>query len=232
MFESELRPESDEPVDLAREAEALRQQILEARHRQIENTYPLGRKILYLSTVLVVLGCSFVILGVSSVRRTLVESLAVRIAGNPDASAQVFPLPAPPPKPARVDVNAPAYSAAATALADALYADSSASAGETQPQGPGGEERKFVPPPKSAEASQAYALLQSKNEIAAAVIAGRREGFTFKEWLPRKADPPEFWIDVVAERASDGKEVHLIWQVNTESGAIQPLSQEARDLER
>ena len=178
------------------------------------------------------LGCSFVILGVSSVRRTLVESLAVRIAGNPDASAQVFPLPAPPPKPARVDVNAPAYSAAATALADALYADSSAPAGEVQPQGPGGEERKFVPPPKTTEASQAYALLQSKDEIAAAVIGGQREDFKFKEWLPRKADPPEFWIDVVAVRASDGKEVHLIWQVNTESGAIQPLSQEARDLAR
>ncbi len=227
-------PEESEEKDLAEAAASLRREIMENRRQPTANDFPRGRKIFYFVSVVVVLGCTFLILGSASVRRAVVTAAALRIVGNPDSSAEVFPLPAPPPKAPRVSeaAAAAAFSTAGGNFEGVLYADSSptpAQAGTGENPG-GGVEKKFVPPPKSPEAAQAYALLQSKSEVAAAVIKGQREDFKFKNWMPRKVDPPVFWIDVVTERASDGQEVHLIWQVNTASGDIQPLSQEARDL--
>lgn len=234
MDEHEEQPAVREEKDLAEAAASLRREIMENRRQPIANDFPRGRKIFYLISIVVVLGCTFLILGSSSVRRAVVTAAALRIAGNPDSSTEVFPLPAPPPKAPRVSEAAAAatFSTAAGDFEGVLYADSSptpAQAGSGE-KGEGAVEKKFVPPPKSPEAAEAYALLQSKSEVAAAVIKGQRDDFKFKEWMPRKVDPPVFWIDVVTERVSDGQEVHLIWQVNTASGDIQPLSQEARDL--
>ena len=231
MPDDEIRTESNAGEELARDAEALRREILHSRQQEIEVQFPTSRKILYSVSIALILGMSFLVLGSATIRRALVSVAAVRIAGESDPSAQVFPLPAPPPKAPRVNADAPFYTASAAGMDDVLYAGAPPAAATSESaEQPGRAVPKFVPPPKSPGAGQAYALLQEKSEVAADVIQGRRDDFKFKQWMPRKADPPVFWIDLVTERASDSKEVHLIWQVNTDSGEIQPLSQEARDL--
>lgn len=232
MTEDVLKSDSTESRNLARDAAALRREILQNRgSSSAPDRFPRGRKIFYALALILVLGCTFLVLGSQSVRRSLVRAVAVRVAGNPDTSARVFSLPAPPPKAPRVSTESATF--AASGSDEVLFADSPpVGAASESGQQDAETEPKFVPPPKTQEAAQAYALLQSNSEVAAAVIGGGREDFKFREWMPRKVDPPVFWIDLVTERTSDGQEVHLIWQVNLDSGEIQPLSQEARDLTR
>ncbi len=77
----------------------------------------------------------------------------------------------------------------------------------------------------------AYNLLRETGEAAAELGENKHPEFEFKGWRSVKDDAPEFWIDLIVTRRSDGQEVHLIWSVNTETKRLTALSQAARDLE-
>jgi hypothetical protein len=92
--------------------------------------------------------------------------------------------------------------------------------------------------PSAQEAQQdegseeAFEILKEKSVIARRLIEG--EGvpdLSYQEWKTVRGNAPEFWIDVITRRTTDGGELHLIWSVNTDTGVVQPLSQAARDAE-
>ena len=92
--------------------------------------------------------------------------------------------------------------------------------------------------PSAQEAQQdegsgeAFEILKEKSVIARRLIEG--EGIpdlSYQEWKTVRGNAPEFWIDVITRRTTDGGELHLIWSVNTDTGVVQPLSQAARDAE-
>lgn len=85
--------------------------------------------------------------------------------------------------------------------------------------------------PRTESNRAAYELLVRSSDVAAQLSQNGFEQLEFSIWRPVRDEPPEFWIDLVAVRQSDGEEVHLIWSVNTESERVSALSQAARDLE-
>ncbi len=93
------------------------------------------------------------------------------------------------------------------------------------------EKPTFVPPPKTSSSRAAFQLLTQESKVAGSLVAGTLEGFSFTDWRPLKSDPREHWIDLIAVGTSDGSEYHLVWQVNLEGKRVEPLSQNARDLE-
>ena len=85
---------------------------------------------------------------------------------------------------------------------------------------------------KSAGSESAYQLLQEKSEVVRKLVAGELADYDFKGWKPVKDDTPEFWIDFLVVRKSDGSRLHLIWRIDLDEGSVRALSQAARDLER
>jgi len=77
----------------------------------------------------------------------------------------------------------------------------------------------------------AFEMLKDKSVAAQKLIGGElQENLNYQEWETVRAREPEFLIDLIAQRATDSGELHLIWSVNTETGVVIPMSQAARDL--
>lgn len=94
------------------------------------------------------------------------------------------------------------------------------------------EEKTYVAPQKTPESEKAHKILTTMSETARKLVANSFAQYQYKEWKLVKSDPPKFWIEFIALQKSDGREIHFIWAVETESGEIRALSQAARDLER
>ena len=85
--------------------------------------------------------------------------------------------------------------------------------------------------PAQERSQEAFEMLKDKSDVAQKLIEGElQEDLNYQEWKMVRAREPEFWIDLIAQRSSDQRELHLIWSVNTESGVVTPMSQAARDL--
>ena len=193
---------------------------------QRRDRYSMWQKLLVLALLLFSVGGSLFALLDGSARQKLIARVGEEWTGYfADREKDIFKLPPPPPR--RVEPRV-IYPSSAPVLGGDSPAGTIYSAGES----PGDPvEKKFVPPPKTPEAGAAFNLLKAKSDIAGKLAAGELAGWTFKEWKPVQLKPPEYFIDLVAVRAADSAEVHLVWSVNVENERIAPLSQAARDLE-
>ena len=77
------------------------------------------------------------------------------------------------------------------------------------------------------ETERAYQLLLSESAVAKKLVAGEFPQ-RFAEWKVIKQEPPEIWIDIIANEAG-GELVHFIWSVNLKTEAIRSLSEAARN---
>ncbi|MDA2933520.1 hypothetical protein MYX82_04170, partial [Acidobacteria bacterium AH-259-D05] len=142
----------------------------------------------------------------------------------------IYRLPPPPPRAIRTRVVTPEVGSPADRTAEepprVLFLDST-------PVVRGREETPSAPVvlAKTPANEAAYHLLLEASEAAGELSQNALSEFEFSTWRPVKDKPPEFWIDLVATRRSDGQEVHLIWSVNVEGEVVAALSQAARDLE-
>jgi hypothetical protein len=150
-----------------------------------------------------------------------------------ELKTEIYQLPPPPPKmvpPKVVYQGRPTF---AVKAADARPAPPVSAAPEPEEEAPAANEEPATsrPPEKTPAAQAAYDVFIAKSETARKLAANGVAGLQFKEWKPVRNDPPEFWIDMVTARG-DGAEAHFIWSIDTESGTVRALSQDARDLER
>ena len=84
---------------------------------------------------------------------------------------------------------------------------------------------------KTKDSIAAYDLLSKKSQVVRVLREGKHARYKFVEWRAVKNSAPVFWIDLLASESSDGKQLHLVWSVNLETGDLSALSQAARDLE-
>lgn len=85
--------------------------------------------------------------------------------------------------------------------------------------------------PYSAAEQAAFESLLENSPVAKSLVGGDIDTLNFAEWSVVQKTPSAVWIDLVAHWASGGQEVHLIWAIDTATGAVRPLSQAARTLE-
>lgn len=234
--EDQAKPEESTPPTvssqhLKEQAELFRQLAKSGLEEVYERSLLGWKKYLYLSLVFGVLFLVVFLLLADRSRRQLIASAGEgwsRLSGA--EQNEIFRLPPPPPQAVQTKVLIPGGSA-------------STGGAEEEPVGvlfldetlPGPERRERTPAPlvlaKSPFNEAAYDLLTQTGEVAGELTENHISEFEFKGWRPVKDAAPEFWIDLVVMRRSDGEEVHLIWSVNTETGQVTPLSQAARDLE-
>jgi len=225
------------------DAEVLRQQADELRqsgHLRPEGpskTLSRWAQGAYLA-ILVLLIASVIFLLVSRESRLwLLRGVAnawVRVSSTQE-NAAIFKLPPPPPKAVEPKVvlqgsptlvfRAAGSSAQPVPEESAETAESEGASGTEQD-----ESKPPAPPEKTAGSTAAYDLLVKNSEVARKLASNGFPDLQFKEWKPVKNSPPEFWINVVAVRAD--RNVEFVWLVNTESGTVTALSQNARDLQR
>ncbi|MFQ5740607.1 MAG: hypothetical protein ACE5JX_16500 [Acidobacteriota bacterium] len=141
-----------------------------------------------------------------------------------DAAKGIYKLPPPPPLSLEPKViytppPAPSPEPAATAV--------------STPGEPTGEKREKadLPPQKTPRAAAALEFLKSQSKAASSLLAGEFRDYRFEDWSPLQERPPEFLIDLVARRQSDGIQVHFVWSVDPSRETVRALSQAARDLE-
>ncbi|MGH9341261.1 MAG: hypothetical protein ACRD1R_17100 [Acidobacteriota bacterium] len=221
--------------ELRRQAERLRVLTAEARTRPYSIDVPLWKKILLLILTVGTLAGAVYLLLAQEQRRELIAYLGGEWAGlYPRVDGdQVFELPPPPPKPVepRVEyIGSPfAISAGSNQPPTILYSQTTPEAGSGAEASKGEDETSIEAPPEKTEAGiVAYNRLVQESPTVEKLVAGGYSEYQFQEWRPVKNDPPNFWIDFVATH--NGQDVHLIWSINLESGAVAPLSQAARDL--
>jgi len=221
-------------AELRQEARRLRQEKRTAGPGGPLRLSPVGR--LLLSVICVgLVGVATYLLVNPAARNPVTEVLAEQVARRLDPAEQLFVLPPPPPKPVLQKVAAPSSPIVYTQkdFDGVLYAteygvtiEPPKAAGRTEATAPTAPEEL----PKSQEAESAFALLGERVTAMGEVSAGSREDFKLTGWSVLKSNPPTFLIDVVVVRAGDSREVHLVWDVNLESGAVKAMSQAARDL--
>lgn len=224
--------DKEAPRDLVREAAELRRSL---RARLLQEAHR-GPGILYRLLVLVVLaavlGGAFSLLLMESLRRQAVEQLASLVVPEAGGFARVYPLPPPPPEPAvpKMATALPPSVASGGEVEGVLYAtipgpEQSGSPAESQ-------QTEFQQAPKSPGAELALARLREFSRVATAILEGSDERYEFVEWRLVRSNPPSFWLDLVVKDRSDESEVHLVYEVDIETGRVRPLSQAARDLSR
>ncbi|MEE8350511.1 MAG: hypothetical protein V3R94_13125 [Acidobacteriota bacterium] len=187
------------------------------------------KQVLYLVMIMGSLLSVVYLLIVDDSRQRLVASAGtILYPGEPD---DINRLPPPPPKVIQARVVTVAGGGGAPPGQDeprgVLFRD-------LDPVRIGAEEEAPPAPielPRTEASQDAFNLLLSLSDAAAQLSRNTLEELEFTRWRPVKDQPPEFWIDLVAVRKSDGEEVHLIWSVNTEGERVSALSQAARDLE-
>jgi hypothetical protein len=233
---SEEKAKSIDPEVLRQQAEEIRQSAYIGTE---EPPKPPARwvQIIYLAVLILVIGSALLLVASRGTRLWLLKGVAHAwsTVSSTQESAEIFKLPAPPPKtvePKVIQQGSPSYTFRGASSGAAGQAEESAESAETE-SGAGAEadeSKPPAPPEKTAGAKAAYDLLVKNSEVAQKLTTNAFPDLQFKEWKPVKNSPPEFWINVVASRA--GQEVQFVWVVNTESGTIKALSQNARDLEQ
>lgn len=223
--------------------EVLRQQVAEIRQTAYVRTEEPPKagfrwlQAVYLAILVLVIGSVIFLLASRGTRLWLLKGIAhgwSKVSSRQE-SAEVFKLPPPPPKtvePKVVLQGSPTAVFRAGGSSSQVAPPPSTETAETESQAETAQdESKPAPPPeKTTGAKAAYDLLVKNSEVARKLTANGFPDLQFKEWKPVKNSPPEFWINVIAARA--GQNVEFVWVVNTESGTVKALSQNARDLER
>jgi len=223
--------------------EALRQQADELRQTGYilpqEPPKPAARWVqaVYLAILVLVIASVLFLLVSRESRLRLLRGVGhtwAAVSSTPE-NEEVFKLPPPPPKavePKVVLQGSPTFvfrsggsssEQASGEPADTAEPDTAAGGLEDESKPP-------APPEKTTGSKAAYDLLVKNSEVAQKLTSNGFPDLQFKEWKPVRNSPPEFWINVVAARA--GQNVEFVWSVNTESGTVRALSQNARDLER
>jgi hypothetical protein len=239
---SEETPSSEEKAKSI-DPEVLRQQAEEIRQASIvpveEPPKPISRWVQggYLAILVLVIASVLFLLVSRESRLGLLKGVAhawTSVSSTED-SVEVFKLPAPPPKtvepkvvlqgsPTFVFRNGRGYSVPAPDQSDSAETPDAEGDAATED-----ESKPPAPPEKTAGSKAAFDLLVKNSEVAQKLTSNGFPDLQFKEWQPVKNNPPEFWINVVAVKA--GQNVQFVWMVNTESGTVTPLSQNARDLQ-
>ncbi|RPJ84183.1 MAG: hypothetical protein EHM18_12260 [Acidobacteria bacterium] len=239
---SEETPAPEEKAKLI-DPEVLRQQAEEIRQSSPvlapEPPKPVSRWVqgVYVSVLVLVIASVFFLLVSREGRLRLLKGVAHAwsTVSSTEDTAEVFKLPAPPPKtvePKVVLQGSPTFVfRSGQASPQASGESESAETGESE-SATGTEDESQPPPPpeKTTGSKAAYELLVKNSEVARKLTTNAFPELQFKEWKPVKNSPPEFWINVVAAKA--GQNVEFVWMVNTESGTVTPLSQNARDLQQ
>jgi hypothetical protein len=183
----------------------------------------------YLVLLVVVVAAVIFLIASERSRLGLIETVAAawgRATGT--ESAEIYRLPAPPPKavePRVVLQGTPTFTyRSSPQLEGGQPIDERYGPDAAEPA------RRPGPPERTAGSNAAYQLLTQKSEHARRLSTNAIPEYQFKEWRPVRNEPPDFWVDVIATR--EGREIHFIWSINTETEVIRPLSQDARDLER
>jgi len=232
---SEEKARSIDPEVLRQQAEEIRQS---SSLQPEEPPKPASRWVqgVYLAILVLVIGSVIFLLVSRGSRLWLLKGVAhgwTRVSTQ--ESAEVFKLPAPPPKtvePKVIQQGAPRFVFRGGGAASAAP-ENSAETGESDDTGagtPADDSKPPAPPEKTAGSKSAYETLVKNSEVARKLTSNAYPDLQFKDWKPVRNSPPDFWINVVAARA--GQEVQFVWSVNTESGTVRALSQNARDLER
>lgn len=231
---SEDKAKSIDPEVLRQQAEEIRQSSF-VRSEEPPKTVSRAAQIIYLVILVVVIGSVIFLLASRGTRLWLLKGIAhswSRVSSQ--QSAEVFKLPPPPPKtvePKVIQQGAPSFvfrgggsvrSAPQEPAGEAASPDTST--GDQQD-----ESKPVAPPEKTTGSKAAYDLLIKNSEVARKLTTNGFPDLQFKEWKPVRNSPPEFWINVVASKA--GQNVEFVWSVNTESGTVRALSQNARDLQ-
>jgi len=220
--------------------EVLRQQVAEIRQTAYARTEEPPKagfrwlQAVYLAILVLVIGSVIFLLASRGTRLWLLKGIAhgwSKVSSRQE-SAEVFKLPPPPPKTVEPKVVLQGSPTAVFRAGGSSSKAPSTETAETESQAETAQdESKPAPPPeKTTGAKAAYDLLVKNSEVARKLTANGFPDLQFKEWKPVKNSPPEFWINVIAARA--GQNVEFVWVVNTESGTVKALSQNARDLER
>ena len=217
-------------ADLRQQAELFRGLRAEAPTRFAEEPLSGWKKFLYLTSIFFVLLAVIYLLVFGQARRQLIASVGEQWARFYTVEQdEILRLPPPPPQAvkARTVTQVPlVVGPEREETTGVLFLDE-------QPFGtsPPEEEKQpvAVVPPKTDANREAYTLLTEQSEDIRQLVSNSISEFEFEEWQPVKDNPPEFWIDLVVVRPSDGQKVHMIWSINGESGRIRPLSQAARD---
>ncbi len=222
--------------------EVLRQQAAEIRQSTYGRTEEPPKaafrwlQIVYLAILVLVIGSAIFLLASRGTRLWLLKGIAQgwNKVSNQE-NAEVFKLPAPPPKtvePKVVLQGSPTFvfRGGGSSAKPAAPQDQSAETVEPDTGAAQDDSKPPAPPEKTTGSKAAYDLLVKNSEVARKLTTNGFPDLQFKEWKPVKNSPPEFWINVVVARA--GQNVEFVWVVNTESGTVKALSQNARDLER
>jgi len=217
--------------DLKEQAELFRQLVKAEPQDTFERPLPVWKKYLYLSLVFAVLSLVVFLLIADRSRRQLIASAGEgwsRLSGA--EQDEIFRLPPPPPEAVKTRVLIPSGTVATADSEDlqtgVLFWDQTVSSPEREEQ-----TQAPVVLARNPLNEAAYNLLRETGGVAGELSENKLPEFEFEGWRSVKDDAPEFWIDLVVTRRSDGQEVHLIWSVNTETQRLTALSQAARDLE-
>ncbi len=233
---SEEKAKSIDPEVLRQQAEEIRQ----SGYLQPEEPPKAASRwaqIVYLTILVLVIGSVLFLLVSRGSRLWLLKGVArgwSKVSSTQE-SAEIFTLPAPPPKtvePKVVLQGSPTFVFRGGGAPSRPAPEESAETTEpdTTAGAPEDESKPPAPPEKTTGSKAAYDLLVKNSEVARKLTSNGFPDLQFKEWKPVKNSPPEFWINVVAAQA--GRNVEFVWVVNTESGTVKALSQNARDLER
>lgn len=236
---SEDKAKSIDPEQLRQQAAEIRQAAY-VRPEEPPKTAARWVQIVYLAILVLVVGSVLVLLASRGTRLWLLKSVAggwSKVSSR-QQSAEVFKLPPPPPKtvePKVIQQGTPSFvirggGAASKAAPPSGQESTETAETESQAETAQDESKPAPPPEKTTGAKAAYDLLVKNSEVARKLTTNGFPDLQFKEWKPQKNSPPEFWINLVAARG--GQTLQCIWIVNTESGTVKALSQDARDLEQ
>ena len=93
------------------------------------------------------------------------------------------------------------------------------------------EEPESEPIPTGGDSSEALQLLVANSNAASRLLDGGFSTLVFRDWRVVQSTSQEVWVDLIAGWTSGGSDVHFIWSVDRDTGAVRPLSQAARNLE-
>jgi hypothetical protein len=80
-------------------------------------------------------------------------------------------------------------------------------------------------------AGRAFQILRAKSDTANRLVEGSVSDLKYLRWETIEESSSKVFVDLIAERSSDGVQVHMVWSVDMESNSVKALSQAARDLE-
>jgi hypothetical protein len=93
------------------------------------------------------------------------------------------------------------------------------------------EEPESEPIQAGGDSSEALQLLVANSNTASRLLDGGFSTLVFRDWRVVQSTSQEVWVDLIAGWTSGGTDVHFIWSVDRDTGAVRPLSQAARNLE-